>query len=926
VPRGKTEFRILGSLEIGDDGGSLPLRGGKHRTLLAVLLLHANETLSADTIIDRLWGERPPERAANALQVYVSQLRKLLPPDTLVTQLPGYALRIDPEQLDLSRFERLAGEGRAALDEGDPQRAAKRLREALELWRGQPLADVAFEPFAQGEVVRLEELRLATLEDRIDADLGLGRHATLVGELESLVQQHPARERLRAQLMLALYRSGRQAEALEEYRNARKALVEELGIEPGPTLQALEKAILVQDPSLDSAPAARSPGLDQLPVPPTPLVGREQELEAALELVRRDDVRLVTFTGPGGIGKTRLALEVARKLASEFGDGARFVALAPISDPLLVAPTIAEALGLPSEGLEGELAGRELLLLLDSFEQVLAAAPVLTSLLGASPGLMILVASRAVLRLSGEHEFQVPALAPEASATLFVQRAEAVKQDFDLGPEEGGAVAEICARLDGLPLAIELAAARSKLLSPGAMLGRLGSRLELLTGGARDAPARQQTLRTTIDWSYDLLDEPEQRLFARLAVFVGGCTLESAEAVCGDLGSSVLDGLASLVDKSLLRESSRREGRFIMLDTVHEYALERLATGGEQEELARRHMLHFLELAEQSAEQLTGANQAPWMRRLTSEHDNLRAAIAFTLEHGEGELGLRFGMTVWRFWEFQGHFAERGRTLEALLAEPSAAKPSLERARVLNGAGVLAAERGELEAARGFFEESRRLAQQLGDENRAASALMNLGNLALFQGDLERARSLYEESTPVFRRTGDHERLAVALEDLGLVAHLQGDLERAEASLRESIETARTSSNIHSVSSASRELARVRLVQGANAEAAQLLAESLALVRAAEEPPALADCLESFAGLAVAGGAAGDAAVLFGAAQALRDSVASRRQPDQRPWYDHHVGQTRAKLGEEQFDTSFGRGRALPVEEAVELALSVGVP
>src|ERR671936_2413633 len=555
----RAEFGILGPLTVTREGTELTLGGPKQRALLAILLLEANHAVTADRLIDTLWGDHPPDTAKNTLQVYVSQLRKLLPEGALETVPSGYRLAVAPDALDLARFEELGQQGRAALGIGDAATAAQALGAALELWRGPALADLALEEFAQADAARLEELRLAVLEDRIEADLALGRHGPLVAELERLIAENPFRERLRAQLMLALYRSGRQAEALAVYQRTRRTLVDELGIEPGETLQQLERAILEHDPALDP-PAARRPP-QRVPVPPTPLLGRERELAALADLFRRDDVRLVTLSGPGGIGKTRLALELARRLAPEFRDGSAAVPLATIHDPALVARTILQAVGVPEavqdpdEALLRVLAGAELLLLVDNFQQVLSAAGTVARMLESAPGLKGVVTSRARLRIPGQHEFSVPPLADDEAAELFVARAQAAKPDFAVSEQNAAAVAELCARLDGLPLAIELAAARTKLLPPAAMLSRLGNRLELLTGGRRDAPPPQQTLRTTLDWSYN------------------------------------------------------------MLETVREYSVLRLAASGMEQEVRRRHLEHVLAFAEEAEPRLMAKEQEVWLGR-----------------------------------------------------------------------------------------------------------------------------------------------------------------------------------------------------------------------------------------------------------------------------------------------------------------------
>src|SRR5918992_2625428 len=443
--------------------------------------------------------------------------------------------------------------------------------------------------------------------------------------------------------------------------------------------QLIAPALPTSFPSLKSLDAR----MNNLPAQPTPLVGRERELKEVCGLLREEEVRLLTLTGPGGIGKTRLGLQIAAELLDEFEDGVFFVALATITDPALVASAIAEPLGVVEagdqpleEGLKDFLRSKELLLLLDNFEQVLGGAPLVGELLSECPRLNVLATSRSVLRVYGEQEFAVPPLElPDhkrlpsverltqyEAVRLFIERAKAARPDFSVTNENAPAVAEICVRLDGLPLAIELAAARIKLLTPSAMLERLGSRLKLLGGGARDLPERQRTLRGTIEWSHALLEEGEQVLFARLAVFAGGRTLEAIEAVCegqGELAVDPLEGVSSLLDKSLLRQEEGPEGkpRFVMLETIHEYARERLQASGEAEEARRLHAQHFLALAEEVEPELSGADQLAYLERLEAEHDNMRAALTWSLEN-EPETVLRLARTLARFWEKRSHYLE----------------------------------------------------------------------------------------------------------------------------------------------------------------------------------------------------------------------------------------------------------------------------
>ena len=504
------EFRILGSVEAVGDDGPLALGAPKQRALLSLLLLHANTVVSRDRLVDALWGDDPPRSAVSSLQVYVHGLRRVLGPDRIERHGTGYRLRLDPGELDLARFDRLVETAAAALAAGRAGEAAEDLVRAVALWVGAPLADLAGEPVHEAEAAQLEERRLRALELRHDAELALGRDDELVPELERLIAAEPYRERFRVQHALALYRSGRQVDALAACRAARELLLEELGIDPGPELQELERRILRHDPSL-TAPEAPEPARLRLPTPPTPLVGRRLEVAAVSALLRRGDVRLVTLTGPGGAGKTRLALAAAAELGPELSDGAVFVDLASVRDPALLGLALAQTLGASETGEDVEevlaagLATKSMLLLLDNLEQLVPHVELVARLLAAAPRLLVLATSRTPLRLAGEHEYPVPPLAlPQSAETsfeelasndavrLFAARAGAVDPAFQLDEENAVAVAEVCSRLDGLPLAIELAAARSKLLSPETLSLRLDRALDLLVGGARTCPGASE--------------------------------------------------------------------------------------------------------------------------------------------------------------------------------------------------------------------------------------------------------------------------------------------------------------------------------------------------------------------------------------------------------------------------------------------------
>jgi predicted ATPase/class 3 adenylate cyclase/Tfp pilus assembly protein PilF len=596
---------------------------------------------------------------------------------------------------------------------------------------------------------------------------------------------------------------------------------------------------------------------NNLPGQVTSFIGREREETAVRELLQRHEVRLVTLTGPGGTGKTRLAVHVAADLIDDFDHGVFFVPLAPINDPTLVASTIAQTLGIVETGgrplldhLKDALRGKHLLLVLDNFEQVVSGASLVAELLAACPRLKVIVTSRIVLRLSGEHEFPVPplalpnpkylpaleALSQYAAVELFIQRALAVKPDFAVTNENAPAIAEICVQLDGLPLAIELAAARIKPLPPRAMLARLGRRLELLKGGARDLPARHQTLRHAIAWSYELLDATEKALFTRLAVCVGGCTLEATEAIChatGGLDLEVLDSVASLVDKSLLRQEEQADGepRFGMLETIREYALECLEASPEAAAIRQAHAHYYAALAEEAESHLTGPQQARWLNRLETEHDNLRAALHWLVGQGEVDAGLQLGGALWRFWIIRGHMSEGRERLAALLALPGTSTATPARAKVLNGLGTIAHEQGDYAAARSWLEESLALWRRLGDNRGMAMLLNNLGWVAWHLGDYGAARALSEEALTRHRELGDSRGIALALNNLGWVATFQGDHRRACALHEESLRLRRELGDKRGIAFAMTNLAEAVHPQGDYPRAAALLEEALALLR-----------------------------------------------------------------------------------------------
>jgi predicted ATPase/class 3 adenylate cyclase/Tfp pilus assembly protein PilF len=724
---------------------------------------------------------------------------------------------------------------------------------------------------------------------------------------------------------------------------------------------------------------------NNLPAQTTPLIGRENEIRAVKEQLSNTNVRLLTLSGVGGTGKTRLALQAAADMVDEFEHGVFFVPLAALHAPALVLPTIAQAFavregaGRPlQEQLQDYLREKQMLLVLDNFEQVIDAAPLITDLLRAAPGLKVLVTSREVLRLSGETDYPVPPLSlPDPkrlpplerltqyeAVALFMERALAVKAAFTVTNENAPAVAEICYRLDGLPLAIELAAARVRVLPPQRMLPELSHRLSFVMGGARDLPARQKTLRRAIDWSHDLLAGDEQKLFRRLAVFVGGCTLEAIEAVCNlENDLSVLDTVESLVGKSLVKQAEPHgEPRFAMLETIREYAGESLIAAGDKERVRDRHRDYFLALAEEAEPKLLGVEQAAWLRRLEEEHDNLRSALDWSLaETGPGG-GLRLCGALQRFWLVRGHLAEGREWCMRVLGKAGGEERTPERAKALIAAGGLAYVQGDYPAARTRHEESLAIQRQLGDRGGMATSLNNLANVALGQGDLASARALHEESLAISRELGDRRGIARSLHNLGTVACGQCDFASGQALFEESLAIMRELGDLRGLAHTLYDLGKVAFEQGdylaARAlyeksltiarelgdrwriaaslhdaghvafelgdypAARKLFEEGLAIRRELGDRPGIAYSLEALAAVVAAPGGSLRAAWIWGAAERLRAEVGSPLPLNGRPRYDRRVAAARAAVGyNAAFHHAWQEGRALTLEQAIELAL-----
>jgi len=959
------QFGILGPLEVRADGRAVPLGGAKPRAALAVLALHANQPVSAERVAVALWGEDVPPSAVKTVQVYVSRLRKALDdPDVLLTTPAGYCLRVQPGELDAERFERQVADGREALAAGGAEHAAAQLREALGLWRGPPLAELAATPFAPTEIARLEEQHLAALELRVEADLVVGRHAELVGELQQLTTQHPWRERLHAQLMLALYRSGRQADALEAYRHAREVLVEQLGIEPGAELHDLHEAILAHAPAIEAAAAPPSlPGVRALPAPPNRTVGRAHELAALGDRLRTGSVRLLTLTGPGGIGKTRLALEAARAVEADFPDGAHFVSLAALQRPEDVPAEIVKTVRMtvlsgesPERAVERYLAAKQLLLVTDNFEHLLAAAPFIGGLVGACPGLTVLATSREPLALQAEERYPIKGLAGADAVTLFCERARAHDPGFDASDSNATAVAEICQRVDGLPLAIELAAARCALLSPREIAERLDAALGAPGAGARDAPTRQQTLRATIDWSHALLSDDEKACFARFAVFAGGASVEAAEAITG----AGLDTLDRLVAKSLLvrGQHTHMPTRLGMLDTIRAYAGGQFAAAADVDAVRERHYRYYLALAQRHGDEraLLGADDEEHFAKLDADIDNLHAALGWGIAQASAERALAMAAALGRYWIMRNLYGDAVDWIDQALNLPGAdAHPTLRVPALRTKATCLwALGRGAEQPAVVATVEA--IARRLGDPVILSQALQLRVDHELNAERLDVADARADEALHWARAAGDEWEIAEASWGKAIAASSIADL-------RQRVDTAASLlsevGNVHQLADLLSSAAYAALCLGSERDAADFAARATPLARALDGGsarminsgnlglaalltgetdtasrafreeltlcrnmvirPLVFEGLRGLAAVAVVEGGAKRAATLVGAAGAHRYD--NPEDPVQARLDEEFFEPARTGCGTDAWDAAVREGAALSFKDAIAYAL-----
>jgi len=829
-------FGLLGPLTVWSSAGApVTVPGRKVRALLADLLVHAPRPVSADRLIDDIWADEPPAKATGALQAKVSQLRGVLERaepggrDRLVFRLPGYVLDVEADEVDSCRFAVLTGQARAT---DDPRSRVTLLTDALALWRGPALADVSDQPFARATVARLEDERLVAVEELVEARLALGEHDAVAAELTELVAQHPLRERLRATYMRALYRAGRQSEAVNSYAALRHRLVEEQGLDPSPELVALHVAILNHDPALEAEPRAPGPSVHEsrynLPRPLTRLVGRD---DAVAEVCQRlQSERLVTLTGSGGVGKTRLATATAGEVVVAFTDGVCLVELAslvPLAPPgdggdrhaaAAVAEAVMAALGIRDaaasrttvvDRLAAALSTRQLLLLLDNCEPVIdGVARLVGGLLAAAPGLHVLATSQVPLGLAGEVVWSVPPLGPSGAMQLFVERATGAAPGFALDDGNRPTVDAICRRLDGIPLALELAATRVRALGVDEVASRLDDRFRLLSSGYRRAPARQQTLRATIDWSWDLLTVPDRALLRRLAVYEGWA-LDAVDDV---------DGLARLVDRSLVTVVDRTDGlRYRLLESVAAYGIERLREAGELADVQERHNHHYTELAEQADTGVRGHDQRRWLNRLDQESANLRRVLDDACQRGDAALALRLVNATGWYLFLRGRLGEARRWVDHALAaaaaatdvdaaavaratawrasvrlltgdgaDPTSAPPRFddiddpgERARAEWLLGFAESDWGQMATSESLVTRALASCKDRGDDWGVAAALSTQAKQAYSRGEFDAVGRAGEQSLTLFRALGDQWGQLQAMEWLGALAQLTGDHERA---------------------------------------------------------------------------------------------------------------------------------------------------
>jgi predicted ATPase/DNA-binding SARP family transcriptional activator len=924
---GRATFHLLGPVTVLDPAGvPLPVGGSRRRALLAALLVHAGTSLTVERLVDMLWPDPPPPTAATMVHGAVAAIRRALDavaPHVLVTRDGGYVLDVAPERVDAARFERKLDAGRRLLATS-PHRASSLLAEALAEWRGPALAGVE-EPFARAAAARWDELRVQCYELHADAELRLGRHDTVVARLEELAAAHPLREELCAHLIVALYRGGRQADALAAYRRLRATLVGELGVEPGERLRGLELAVLRHDQRLHPA----RPGGTVLPAPLGSFVGPEGELDELSALVGSN--RLVTLTGPGGVGKTRLALEVGRRLSDV---DVHLVELAPLSTSALVVETLADALGVRAEPghalartVAAALSFRPAVVVLDNCEHLVSAcAELVQILLAGAAGLRVLATSREPLGVPGERVHPVRPLraaaadeswermAESEAVRLFADRAVAIRPGFSVTAANAALVGEVCRRLDGLPLAIELAAARAAVLPLAELADRLDDRFALLESASRAADLRHRSLATTLAWGYDLLPTAERALFARLAVFPAGFDLAAVRAVCGG-PSDVALPLARLVASSMVHLDDQADGgtRYRLLESVRAYAGGLLDTRS-RAIVADRHAGHYLALAKEAQPRLFGAGSGPWLERLHTERDNLRSALAWWFDV-DPERGAQLVGCLWHYWDLRGTRDEGLHWVHTALAAVGPDRPD-QRMPLLSAGALLHVGRADLAQTVRLASEQLALAEPGRARRWEGDALAMLATVDWARGRFDRAQQRYEDAVEASLAGGDVWNAALVEAQLARLHRDRQEPDAARLVALRSVAHADYVGEDVARGLALDVLASLEFRWGDDAEAGRLVADALALYQGVgyREGEASALCL------------AGEIALRAGRSDDARSAFRTALELCRR--IGHRAGTAGALEGLADVATTSGAPdeAAALSEEAASLRVEIGVP
>ncbi|MCB9150817.1 MAG: tetratricopeptide repeat protein [Caldilineaceae bacterium] len=888
-------IHLLGGVNLFYNGTALPTPKSRKGLALFLYLACTRRAHTREALADLLWDATSTKQSLSNLRTALSRLPAPLSAHLLISR---ETIAVDPARplmIDAIELEHAVQTTTPAMS----VQTAPRLAAALACYQGDFLEGLHVENaarFVEWLVVERERLRYLALDgyqQLIACYLQNGAYEEGIQAAMSMLRLEPTDEACHGQLMRMLAYTGQRAAALAQFETCRQLLLAAFGAEPNDALQALYSQIRDNAraaPSLveSEAPARRH----NLPAQVTPLLGRQHAVAHVQALLQQAEVRLVTLTGPGGVGKSRLGEATAWTLLADFADGVFSIELAAVRDPHLVLSAIAQTLGVRDldstplqQRLHEYLHHKQILLLVDNFEQVIEAASQVLALLRACPQLKVLVTSREALRLRGEYEFMVPTLAAEDAVDLFVQRAQAVRPSFTLEPRTASIVKTICQQLDYLPLAIELAAAHSKLFAPAAILARLQDRFAFLIGRGRDLPDRQHTLRATLDWSYELLTAEEKRLFRRMAVFIGGRSMAALETVCNPaddkhiapLAMDLLNGLTALSDQSLLYQATdgASEPRFMMLVTIHEYALAQLASSGEFDALRRRHLDYYVALAERAEVALTEANQSIWLEQLESELDNVRAALEYALLRGEIELGARLCAALRRFWGMRGRVSEGRQWLSAILAQEQAIS-TLTKAKTFSAAGTLAQAQGDYEQAVTLQQEALMRRRVHGDQTGVAVSLNNLGFLAENQGDYAKARSLYEEVLALSRQIDYKLYIAIALINLGRLVHALGEYALVRIYAEESLALNRTMGNQWGIALALDQIGNLAFTEGDYVAARLAHEEALAIREGFGGKWAIATSLQNLGRLNQRQGHYDVAQTLYEKSLALRKEISDK--------------------------------------------------